>query len=757
MENTNMDKSDKIDDSWMSSWEGYKGWRGSFYDDSISVREHDLGYVFNQKGSTVWGTHVYVPSEDPQKQVLQLRRIRDSVHGLLRVHGLLENTSVSIANVGSEAVASAGFKEFSAFTEPYIKISSAVLEDKAITESDVLDVYCGLGLHEASHINHTRRLYSYRERMAGKLQKMEIVWLNLLEDERIEDLVRLESPGFIQYLVKAKLELFDKKELGSFLKSWDISSDLDKINAIFFSFIRAPHMLEDVHKTWLTVMGISPYVCLSEALKKRPTVEDEVITLSKVLQELYLQLNKPYEDAYKTLSKELGDKDESPSSVKSGSKKAKEESDKAVPKRDLDKLIDDIIKEECPFHDKDEIEKYVSRVEYAIQKKRLSEIACKEMLKTVEVGKTGCIELDVAKEFAKDGKVLVKHEAHDTKEKRKLKDFDSLIKSRGDRADFGRVEIERMLRRFDVIDGALSEKETHALAKFDSERFTELESWSSLGEGKDVKRRTVITFPTATDLERGRYNTFRKRVASQSSQIRKVFNFLKKSQQRILTEQTGGVLHRKMLSRARSTDKLFKTNYESKGIGAHICVLMDESGSMGSVRSSSDSNAFNTMAAATCLVEGLQNVKGVTLEVYSHTSCGESSRDCLIKYLYGPEHKIRESLGAYNPGFENYDHRAIEVVLDRMKGKVVATRDKVTKMMIVISDGSPQGFRYTGPEAALQVKKAVLKAKAAGVYVVQVAIGGHGGSKKMYDNVVVFEDIKKLTTDLRKLVQRIVK
>ena len=106
---------------------------------------------------------------------------------------------------------------------------------------ELRDVYCGLGLHEAGHILHTRdgfrRLWEGMSRLRGHYD-------NLWEDERIEELVCRDSPGFAPYLQATKQAILERGQPGRAMENWDVLPDLDKVNLLMFAFIRLPHRIE---------------------------------------------------------------------------------------------------------------------------------------------------------------------------------------------------------------------------------------------------------------------------------------------------------------------------------------------------------------------------------------------------------------------------------------------------------------------------------------------------------------------------------
>ena len=92
------------------------------------------------------------------------------------------------------------------------------------------------------------------------------------------------------------------------------------------------------------------------------------------------------------------------------------------------------------------------------------------------------------------------------------------------------------------------------------------------------------------------------------------------------------------------------------GPSVAFCVLLDESGSMGR---GSPLRGEAALQATILIVEAMKGIVGLELEVYSHTSCGSSDQDCLVRYLFGRKNPSPAAVGGYSQKRSNYDHQAI--------------------------------------------------------------------------------------------------
>jgi nitric oxide reductase activation protein len=219
------------------------------------------------------------------------------------------------------------------------------------------------------------------------------------------------------------------------------------------------------------------------------------------------------------------------------------------------------------------------------------------------------------------------------------------------------------------------------------------------------------------------------------------------------TELTEGRMHRKMLSKAPMTDRIFSREYIKKAQGLSVCLIMDESGSMGGVSSYGHNKADRALQVAVCCAEALKGVAGIELEVYSYGSSGNERQDNLMKVLYSSqENTDTKSIGGYCGSSENYDHMAIKMATSMFLKKT--TNDK--KLMIVLSDGRPSGHRYGGESAMKATRDAVNAAEKKGIYVLNVAIENYA-SERMFKHVLRFTDIPNLIPKMRNLIVSLVR
>lgn len=93
-----------------------------------------------------------------------------------------------------------------------IFLSSTILDNKKKTDAEKIDVLCGGGIHEAAHLKYTelKVMKSFEDLLVSSgIDKKKELWFvmmlaNIIEDERVEDKLLRERPGYEDFLVKKK-------------------------------------------------------------------------------------------------------------------------------------------------------------------------------------------------------------------------------------------------------------------------------------------------------------------------------------------------------------------------------------------------------------------------------------------------------------------------------------------------------------------------------------------------------------------------
>lgn len=175
-----------------------------------------------------------------------------------------------------------------------------------------------------------------------------------------------------------------------------------------------------------------------------------------------------------------------------------------------------------------------------------------------------------------------------------------------------------------------------------------------------------------------------------------------------------------------------------------ICVLIDESGSMGGEKE------ILARQAAILLNETFGKSLGVDLYIYGHTAdIGSIGYINLSVYREGSHYNPKFSLSKSCAKSQNRDGDAILEVAKRVR--------KFTKencIMFVISDGSPCANGYGGIPAIKDTAAKVKEAEKLGFGIIQISIDAVYGVKDMFDTYI---DIGYNLEEMPKLLNEIVK
>jgi len=698
----------------LQPWEGVDTFdydaEGDYYDTLMTKESSRLKELGSSFLSSRW-SRGKSKSEEARQIVYDLLNIQETVRSLVKIHGVISGTSFGIASI-KDAVGGAGasgFKNLLEFKEPYILLDRSIYDE--CDDVEILDVYCGIGLHEASHINHTRKMF--RRLADGELCGRRKLWENLFEDERVEELVREESPGFSPYLQAIKVVLMLRKEADV---KFDDLSDMDKICFIIFTFIRIPEKLTDDMKLWKDLKDRCIYEELREMFPIMPIIEDDVEEYGRLLEEFF----KEEEDFYS----ELGDK--STSDVveslcgKDADKKSAMDVYKRISKSAAQRKVDE--------EDSEKLEKLKLRMD--------------------DLDKIGA-GLDLADDSNYEKKSSIIDASKSSLSATEKKIFKKRLGKR-----FGILELEKLVRRLSEVKG-LSVGESGELSKAAEERLEFGDQWEySEFDSLGCKRRTVIVHPKVTDKLETKYKLGLSFVRDSVNRMRAVFRFRLGVHNYTETELLEGHLHKRMLGRAVVSERLFSRSYTRVDKGLSLCLLLDESGSMGGCHTlfKYDTRASIVQKIAILIAEAVRKVPSIELEIYSYGSCGENDKDCLIKYLYGKENSRVESLAGYEGSVQNYDHIAIKTAGDLF----LRNTTNPNRMMLVMSDGAPAGYDYGGSKAEAVTKRAVEDLEKKGITVINIAINAYK-SERMFKHVIKFLDMNDLINKMRRLIVKIVK
>ena len=720
---------------------------------------------------------------DPQKVILDLLGIRDTVRSLVKIHGVPANTRIELATLGNHGAGCATFDDIGTFTKPRIMLDKSIYE--TVREEAILDVYCGVTLHEADHVLETRQGFIRQKR--GELKRTRALIEGLLEDERIENCGRNRSPGYAPYYQALKRELFEGAKFGESVDNFEMLPDLDKVFSIMFAVIRCPNTLTDNMKSFNLIDGTNVLEAIRGVLPKIPETELDVQhmggdlwNLLKKWKELYKQ---DPEDVTEPGKGEAGDGEPgeegepgegkgeggtNPDGDSDGEGEAGEPEEGADGEGGSDGDSDPSAGDSAGEADREadgefgggETELTAGEIRDRLKKQQKADKQDEKDSKAIDAAEEkkeegaaeasrGADDAEDLAEKAKDGrlddaKAREGEDKHESADKKKQK----IHEKRKDR--FGEIEIGKMMEALDKVTKALDIDESSELVAAEADRTRE---HSKFTDNADTERRNVLTFPMPNARNRKLYDEVLAEVKGHVARMKQVFRFRLGTRDHVENEMIEGKLHRRQLAKAEMTNRIFQQSHTTTDKGIAICLLLDESSSMGKSEYKG-CPAHTALQVGVLITEVLTKVKGVELEVYSFGSTGRNNRDNLVKYLFGKQNPDPKNIAGYRGSVQNYDHAAIEVA-----GQLFTENTKnENRLMIVLSDGQPAGYGYGGREAIEQTRQSVEHLrKKFGMKVMQVAIQSFDSEAMFGKYVVRFLDLGSLINDMRRLITGIIR
>jgi len=297
------------------------------------------------------------------------------------------------------------------------------------------------------------------------------------------------------------------------------------------------------------------------------------------------------------------------------------------------------------------------------------------------------------------------------------------------------------------IDESLR-KEINELA--DSDYYeTSIDKAIALKNGqRDISWQRAMPNETCKD----QYKSDKSRMQPQISKLKKKLQLYGNLQKHHIYNQKRGILDKRQLHKIpMGMTDIFRATIVNEDKPLDICILVDESGSMG----------WHTMSharqGAIAVKEALADNEMINLWVYGH-SADESvkGRTDMIEY-WSPTMKDRPmAMGGMKARYENRDGNAIVASADRIKSE---SDNGAHKLMIVMSDGAPSADGYRGGDAKDHTKKCVKHIETRGWSVIQVGFAGAYDwmMRDMFDNWVYVDDTDKLGDQLSKIIRKVVK
>ena len=252
------------------------------------------------------------------------------------------------------------------------------------------------------------------------------------------------------------------------------------------------------------------------------------------------------------------------------------------------------------------------------------------------------------------------------------------------------------------------------------------------------------------------YNSDLVRMKSAIGQLKRRIQLFGNTNKYTIRNQPRGRLDKRMLHKIPlgRTD-LFKNTIIDEDKPLDVCLLVDESGSMGSYKMA------KARQTALALREALKDNDALNLWVFGHTAdgydwdgAGETNMSCYWSPTYQADMK---AIGAMKARCENRDGMAILASAERVRAESPSMGSN--KLMIVISDGEPSAKDYRHGMGVLHVKKVVGHLEGQGWNIIELGISGarEDAMKQMFKNYVIIDDAENLSNTVSKIIRKVIK
>ena len=260
----------------------------------------------------------------------------------------------------------------------------------------------------------------------------------------------------------------------------------------------------------------------------------------------------------------------------------------------------------------------------------------------------------------------------------------------------------------------------------------------------------------ASSYDKNQYDEAEKNMKSAIGQLKRKIQLYGDTRINTIRNQRRGKLDKRMLHKIPlGRPDLFKNVIIDEDKPLDVCLLVDESGSMGTWKMA------KARETAIALRESLKDNQALNLWVFGHTADGydwDGKGDTNMSVYWSPTYKSDiKAMGAMRARSENRDGMAILASAERVKAESPSIGSN--KLMIVISDGEPSADKYRFPISVPHTKKCVRHIEGQGWNVIQIGISGarERVMKDMFTNYILCDDTAELPTKVSKVIRRVIK
>lgn len=323
-------------------------------------------------------------------------------------------------------------------------------------------------------------------------------------------------------------------------------------------------------------------------------------------------------------------------------------------------------------------------------------------------------------------------------------------------------DISDAFEDYEIIEQLLSGRDRdsglYANSKFVSRSVSESLSAKEL-EGKisyGISKNSLFTIPTENHggNRDEPYHLIKEQISPLIGPLRKALELNHKNFELIHRGCQTGVLDTNKLAEAyQGVNNVYIRKGEVKSKNLTVCILCDESGSMGEL------GRFRKARAAAVLAnEAFGKIPGIDLYIYGHTAdsseAGGYGYTNLNIYKEANLLSLEETknrLQRLSNRRENRDGVAYREVVYRIRKY---TQDPI--LLIILSDGIPSAYGYHGEDAYEDTSNALKEIKKNKVIPIQINIQTHGETsiRKEFASSVRIDKISELPEVLGKIIKK---
>ena len=321
---------------------------------------------------------------------------------------------------------------------------------------------------------------------------------------------------------------------------------------------------------------------------------------------------------------------------------------------------------------------------------------------------------------------------------------EALSKSAREMADYSRDSDE------------ISERLDKAIRDLADSEYSE-EEWDS-GRALGLRQGTKVTWRNqhASEYEGELYNDTVKKMKSSIGQLKRKIQLYGDTKIHTIRNQRRGKLDKKMLHKIPlGRPDLFKNVIVDEDKPLDVCLLVDESGSMGSWKMD------KARQTAIALREALKDNQALNLWVFGHTADGynwHKEGETNMSVYWSPTYQSDiKAIGSMRARAENRDGMALLASAERVKAESPSIGSN--KLMIVISDGEPSADKYRFGVGVPHTKKCVKHLEGQGWSIIQVGISGarERSMREMFSNYMLVDDTNELPAKISKIIRKVIK